>query len=628
VLSFSLLEGEYTAFAEGLLGEIVIDVEFAARQASQLGHSLDVEMARLLIHGTLHLIGHDHQRDDEVRKMEAAEARLWPLVVTWRTAHRAALVGGYALATFLAFPHPALGRVVDMGWLASWLAPFLLILALRGLAPFRALILGFLAGLIAHSAVLHWIYVVTVTYGRAPPFIGVIAPILLAGYIASFTALFGAALARLQRRGPASPFAIAALWTVLDHLRSFAFTGFPWATLGYAQHQNLALTPLVAWTGVYGLSFLSVLGAAALAHFFEPAPAVPESPLASGHRGRRWEAWAALGVVVLAHPLGASLGASRAAHDWPTVRVGVLQGNIDQGVKWSPEWAGRTLAIYEELTRKAVAEGAEIVVWPETAAPGSLDSDPALRGRIAALAEATGAALVVGAVGIDGFDPVTGEPARFEEVKIYDSAFLFDAAGRELDRYDKSHLVPFGEYLPFRPLLGRFIRAIATGSAGRDVSSGKSPRSVVFPGVGVKGGEPAVTAGVPICYELLFPDLVRRFVGDGADVLFAITNDAWYGRTGAPYQFLVMTAMRSAEGGVWTARAANTGVSALIDERGRVREQTRIFERGFLVGEVSVRPPGVDDSFYVRHGDWLALVCWGGLLLGWAVAWIRGRADE
>jgi apolipoprotein N-acyltransferase len=537
-----------------------------------------------------------------------------------RPAHRAALIACYAVTTLLAFPHPVSGAVLDLGWIAAWLAPLSLILALRGVTPRRALAIGFLAGLLAHSAVLHWIYVVTVTYGHAPPVIGVIAPILLAAYIASFTALFGVALAWLQQRGLASPFAIAALWTALDHLRSFALTGFPWATLGYAQHQNLALMPLVAWTGVYGLSFLSVLGAAALSRLFQPAWLAPD------HRGPRWVAWAALGVVVLAHPLGAFLGASRVALDWPTVRVAVLQGNIDQGVKWSPEWAERTLAIYEELTRKAVLKGAEIVVWPETAAPGSLDTDPALRGRISALADGAGAFLVVGAVGVDGFDPATGQPTGREAVKIYDSAFLFDAAGRGLGRYDKSHLVPFGEFLPLRPLLGRFIRAIATGSAGRDVTPGKSPRSVALPGAGAGSGEPAVTVGVPICYELLFPDLVRRFVGDGADVLFAITNDAWYGRTGAPYQFLVMTAMRSAEGGVWTARAANTGVSALIDERGRVREQTRIFERDFLVGEVPVRPPGVDDSFYVRHGDVFALACWGGLLALWAGALVRGRS--
>jgi apolipoprotein N-acyltransferase len=540
-----------------------------------------------------------------------------------RPARRAVLLACYAVATFLAFPHPVWGTVVDLGWAAAWLAPLFLILALSGVAPRRGLGLGFLAGLVAHSAVLHWIYVVTVTYGHAPLAVGLLAPVLLAAYIACFTALFGLGVAWLEPRGLASPFAVAALWTALDHLRSFALTGFPWATLGYAQHQNPALMPLVAWTGVYGLSFLSVLGAAALSRFFEASPLAPGSPPVSNRR--RWGAWAALGAVVAAHGLGALSATPNAALDWPTVRIAVLQGNIDQGVKWSPEWAQRTLVIYEELTRAAVAEGAEIVVWPETAAPGSLDADPTLRGRVASLAAETRAILVVGAVGVDGLDPASGRPTGPGEVKLYDSAYLIDAAGRGLDRYDKAHLVPFGEYLPFRAILGGFIRAIATGSAGRDVTAGEFPRSVTLPGSGSGRGKPSVTVGVPICYELLFPDLVRRFVGDGAGVLLAITNDAWYGRTGAPYQFLVMTAMRSAEGGVWTARAANTGVSALIDERGRVREQTRIFERAFLVGEVPVRPPGVAESFYVRHGDLFAWACWGALLVLLAGAWVRGK---
>jgi apolipoprotein N-acyltransferase len=122
------------------------------------------------------------------------------------------------------------------------------------------------------------------------------------------------------------------------------------------------------------------------------------------------------------------------------------------------------------------------------------------------------------------------------------------------------------------------------------------------------GEHPSV--GVPICYELIFPDLVRRFVVEGAQVLLAITNDAWYGRTGAPYQFLAITALRSAETGVWTARAANTGISAFIDERGRVRERTSIFERAWLVADVPLRPPGISATFYVRHGDVFAGLCW------------------
>jgi apolipoprotein N-acyltransferase len=196
--------------------------------------------------------------------------------------------------------------------------------------------------------------------------------------------------------------------------------------------------------------------------------------------------------------------------------------------------------------------------------------------------------------------------------RYFDSAYLFSPAGRVLARYDKSHLVPFGEYVPLRGLLGHLFRAVARGIADADVTSGPGPEVLPLP-LPSGGGRPdAVLAGVPICYELLFPDLVRRFARDGAEVLFALTNDAWYGRTGAPYQFLAMTALRSAETGLWTVRAANTGVSAIIDARGRVREETTIFERGLLVADVSLRAPGAPATVYARVGDVFAWGCWAG----------------
>jgi apolipoprotein N-acyltransferase len=295
------------------------------------------------------------------------------------------------------------------------------------------------------------------------------------------------------------------------------------------------------------------------------------------------------------------------------VRVGVLQGNIDQAVKWSPSWAERTLAIYEDLTRRAAAAGAQIVLWPETAVPGSPDGAPELAARLAALARETRTTLVVGAVGVEW----DGERPRY-----HDSAFLYDPEGRSIARYDKAHLVPFGEYVPLRDLLGHFVEALARGVADTDVSAGSGPRALVLPVGGSPAPGAALTAGVPICYELLFPDLVRRFVQDGAEVLLAITNDAWYGRTGAPYQFLAITALRSAENRVWTARAANTGVSAVIDAGGRVREATRIFERDLRVADLELRPPPLGGSFYTRHGDWFAAACWAGSL--WAAVWARG----
>lgn len=499
-------------------------------------------------------------------------------------------LAGYAVATFLSFPVGGAG--VDVGFAVAWLGPACLLVGLRAAPPGRAARLAFLASLAGHTAVLHWIYVVIVTYGHASPIIGVIAPVGLAAYLAAHTALFAAAVAWLRpfdatgARRWTGPFVVAALWTAVDHLRSFSLSGFPWATLGYAQHANPALLGLASLGSVYALSFTTALGGAGLALLW---------------RGRAWRpGLAALAGVALLHALGLAVGrATPPDGDAPRVRIGVIQGNIDQDVKWSPEWADRTLAIYEDLTRRAVADGALWIVWPETAVPGSVYTDPILRARLQDLAEETGATLVVGGVGV-----VDGADGR----RYFDSAFVVDADGVR-ERYDKAHLVPYGEYVPLRDLFGGLFTAVARGIASTDVSAGAGPRALALPLRGAR----TVPAGVPICYELLFPDLVRGFVGDGAQVLLAITNDAWYGKTGAPHQFLAITALRSAENRVWTARAANTGVSGFIDARGRVRVQSGIFERGYLVGDVPLRASAKGGSFYTRRGDLFAWGCWIGV---------------
>ena len=503
---------------------------------------------------------------------------------------RLACAALYVATTALAFPHRLGERVLDLGLWLAWLPPGALLLAVRGLPARRAAALGFVLGTLAHAALWHWIWVVTVRYGHAPGWVGVGAALLLATWPGLWSGVFAAASVALARARPLSPLALAALWTALDHARGTWFTGWPWGTLGYAQHENAWLLGLASWTGVYGLSFASVLaGACALEWALVREPGRSVARAAAG-----------LAALVALHAAGALLRPP-AEPGVERVRIAVLQGNVDQGVKWSPEWAERTLALYERLTREAAGRGAELVVWPETALPDAPDADPGLEQRLGRLARETRAALVVGAVGLGALGP-DGYPA------LFDSAFVYDASGSRLDRYDKSHLVPFGEYLPFRTLLGRFIRAVATGAAGRDVSAGPAPRVVRLPGAVPR--EPVVTLGVPICYELLFPDLVRRFAGGGAQVLLAITNDAWYGRTGAPHQFLAITALRSAETGTWTARAANTGVSALIDARGTVREQTPIFEEAVLVGDVPLRDASGPATFYARHGDVFAFGCW------------------
>ncbi len=519
----------------------------------------------------------------------------------------------YAASTFLAFPHPVGNGVVDLGFVLAWVAPACLIAGVSGLPPGAAGRVGFVAGLVAHSAVLHWIYVVTVVYGQAPPIVGVLAPIGLAVYIALFGAAFGAGAAWLERRGAAGPFALAALWTGLDWFRHLFLSGFPWAVIGYAQHDDRALMALAPFGGVYALSFVTVLGSAAAVALVGAARAGRRPPREVGF---------ATAVVALALATGLALGARETPPSPGSLRIAVVQGNIDQGIKWSAAFQEETMRIYEDLSRQAAAQGAEFILWPETAVPASLETDAGFRTRLEKLARELDAVLVVGAVGIE--DDARG-------LRYYDSAYVFDTEGRRLHRYDKSHLVPFGEYVPLRELLGLVLGAVARGMATDNVTPGPAPRALPLPLPDRPGpsrvveAPPVVPAGVPICYELLFPDLVRRFVADGAEVLFALTNDAWYGRTGAPYQFLAITALRSAETCVWTARAANTGVSAFIDDRGRVRSQTRIFERGFLVADVPLRPDAAARSFYVRHGDVFAWSC-----CVFVVAWgaLRRRREE
>jgi apolipoprotein N-acyltransferase len=506
-----------------------------------------------------------------------------------------------AAALFAAFPHPVAGRIVDLGWLLAWLVPALQLVALRGLAPRRAALWGFAIHWLAYSAILHWIYVVTVSYGHAHPAIGVVAPIALASYIAAFGGLFGVTHAWLAQRGLASPWSAALAWTALDHLRSFALSGFPWATLGYAQHENPALLGLASFTGVYGLSFASALGGAALLGM----------AVAARRRVRPDRAaLAALAGVIALHGLGLTAPRAETAG---SVRVAVVQGNIDQGVKWNADWIEATIARYEALTREAAAAGAELVVWPETAVPGGLEVDPALRERVAVLARETNAALVVGGVGL--VLDVRGRPTAY-----YDSAFQFASDGSLRDRYDKTHLVPFGEYIPFQDLLGRVLSAVARGIAAVGVHAGANVRAMEL---ALPDGR-AIRVGTPVCYELLFPDLVRRFPADGAGALLAITNDAWYGRTGAPYQFLAITALRSAETRLWTARAANSGVSGFIDATGRVRDATPIFETAWRLAEVPLHADPRNATFYVRHGDVFAYACWLLLIAHFAVG-IRRR---
>ncbi len=427
-------------------------------------------------------------------------------------------------------------------------------------------------------------------YGGMPLALSLLALCLLAGILAGYVAAFSWLLALGTNRPgiPACliPAATAALWTALEFARTYLFSGFPWALLGYTQYRQPTVRLLAAAVGVYGVSALVMLANATLAAL------IGCRGRSSAGTKRRRDAWIAAGI------LGAA-AVGVVVYGWaiwedgtggPAIRVGLLQGNIDQAVKWDRRFQVATLETYERLARQVAKERPTLIVWPETALPFFLRREPELASRVARLAAETDTPMLVGSPDVE------------EGGRLYNSAFLLGTDGRILGRYDKRHLVPFGEYIPLQRVFF-FLHKLVTGIG----EFGRGQTATVFEGAGPP-------FSVMICYEAIFPAEVREFVRAGARYLVNITNDAWFGRSGAPYQHLAMAAMRAVENGSYLVRAANTGVSAVISPSGEIVVQSQIFTEAAMVGTIR---PRQRETPYTRHGDVLA---WGCLLFSAAGA--------
>ena len=512
---------------------------------------------------------------------------------------RAGLAAAFVLLLPLAFPFRAGEFRFDVGAGAGWLVPMAFVGMLRGLGPRRAFLWGTGAATLGYAAVLYWIYVVVHVHGHAPPVIAVLAVFVLALYVGLHLGVAGAIAAwGAPSAGRLAPFVLASAWTVGEQLRTFdLFSGFPWAFLGYSLHSLVPARTAAAVFGVYGLTFLLVLTATLV-----------------WTRGRA----RVVGLpLVAAGFLAAALwgGAGREPEDPPSVRVGIVQGNIPQAEKWDPDRAEAAFAAHVALSREVAREGARVIVWPEASVPVLLEVESGYRERLATLARETGATLLVGGLAVD---PVE----RSRELRFHNSVFVIGPGGEFAHRYDKSRLVPFGEYVPLRPLFG-FLSGLATGLASGDISPGPGPRTVSVAGLGAQHALAPL-----ICYEVIYPGLVRRAVHAGARVLVNVTNDAWYGRTSAPDQFLAIATMRAAENGIPMIRAANTGISALVDAWGAVRSATPIFERRTLVGPLPGARRGTTP--YAAGGNWIVWLGWGilGIAGGRALVGRQGRSSR
>ncbi len=522
-----------------------------------------------------------------------------------KTTGRGARARPWALAVLSGLVSAAAFPPWDLGWLAyvGWVP---LLVSLRGARGREAAGLGYTAGLAFYLATIWWVINTMTTYGRLPLALSLAALVLLCGVLAAYTAVFAWLLAagriRLGISEGLLPVTAAALWTALEFLRTYLFSGFPWALLGYTQYRQPTVRLLAAATGVYGLSALVLLVNGALAGVWAWFAR-------RGDESNRYARLIQHGVTVAAAALvavGYASGIWRDAAGGPTVRVGVLQGNIDQSVKWDRRYQSRTLETYERLARRVATERPALIVWPETALPFFLRREPELGPRVQTLGADVGVPMLIGSpdIGADGL--------------LHNSAFFLGPDGAIRGRYDKRHLVPFGEYVPLQRVfffLHKLVAGIGDFGRGRDAT--------VF-------GEDGYRFSAMICYEAIFPAEVREFTRAGAQFLVNITNDAWFGESGAPYQHLAMAAMRAVENGSYLVRAANTGVSAVVAPSGAILAQTPLFVETGMVGGIRLR---TGETPYTRYGDVLAWGCavflgaYGGALL-WRVGARRGGTDD
>ena len=453
---------------------------------------------------------------------------------------------------------------------------------LPGQPPLRAFLLGLTTGIVYFVGTVYWTSTVVATFGQLATPIAVFAMLLLASYLALYPAVAALVTSILIGRiGATALFLAPASWVATEFLRGYLFGGFPWVPLGNSQVTVITVAQLASVLGVYGLSALVAFVNAAIAY----------AMLTHGRARVKTLAVAAIVLVALE-----GWGAWRIAHgsllrEGTPVRVGLVQGNIEQTLKWRRDQARPIFTTYIAMTRDVVRRGAQYVIWPESSTPFTFEGDPVGEHEMRELAREVGVPILFGSDQEESAD------------KHYNAAFQLGPDGATLAVYRKIHLVPFGEFVPMANLLTFFPPLVQTLAGFAPFTAGDS--TIMLP----VGGHNASTA---ICYEVVYPSLVRDAVLRGSELLTTITNDAWYGHSSAPFQHFAMASMRAIEHGRYLARAANTGISGVVDPYGRVVARSAIFEQVGLVEEVRFL---TGRTIYSMIGDVVAYVAMAVILV-------------
>jgi apolipoprotein N-acyltransferase len=466
------------------------------------------------------------------------------------------------------------------------------------LAPagaWQGFLLGYASGVIWYLGSCYWVFNTMHYYGELATVTSALLLIAYALYLGLYHGIFGLllALTAARRNGYSLRALVFApfIWVAVELARTY-ITGLPWDLLGYTQIDNIPLTRIATFTGVYGLSFeIALVNTAVTAAFLVP------------RRKRPLLFAVCVAAIILLHA-----GKLYSPPALPTTQGATLvQANVpvlDEA--WSLDYELNTIRELAALSVRPKAEHAGmpgLIIWPESPAPFFV-TDLHLRTALADVARSTDSSIIAGTIGIRGF----GDPSGARE--LYNSASVIAPNGAWTYEYDKIHLVPFGEYIPFADLL--FFAQKLTREVGT-FSRGTSRQPLLVDGSHV---------GIFICYESIFPNEVRQLARNGAEVFVNISNDGWYGNTGAPLQHLNMARMRAIENNRWLLRDTNTGVTAVIDPYGRRVAEAPRWQRTALQGAYDLEQ---ETTFYTRHGDWFPIACAIIALLGLLLRYYRSR---
>jgi len=468
-----------------------------------------------------------------------------------------------------------------------WFALVPLLVASRNVSPKHAFRLGFLTGLAHYLTLLYWLAQTMVQYGNLPLVLSVTLLLLLSAFLALYLGIFSASLTLLCPTPLTSLLMIPILWVSLEYIRSFLFSGFPWGLVGYSQFNQLNIIQISDLFGVYGVSFLIALSNAVLFLIFLHLSGKTWQGKATT---RRLAAVSIFTVVIIFSPVWfygkwRIQSIDKLISASPTSRVAVVQGNIEQSIKWDPAFQMSTINKYIRLSFSAKKDNPDLLVWPETATPFYFLKNKPLSEMIQKAIHDIDADFLIGSPSF---------VAGTNSIKYYNSAYLISPDGTVYGRYDKAHLVPFGEYIPFHewlPFLDKIVEGVG------DFHPGQSGKTIPW------GNR---KLGLLICYEIIFPPLSRAMAKNNAAFLVNITNDAWYGRSSAPYQHFSMAVFRAVENRRSLIRSANTGISGFIDPVGRIIAPTSLFKKAVVTRSIPIIH---NKTVYTRYGDLFPMAC-------------------